>query len=112
MRKEEQEADGIEVTWGKPPPDHLRHPQPYSLPLMFFVRRGPTAHQHVLQVQCTGGRTAGRAQRATGKPDTFRLLKHSSATDLCILFFLQQDKEYYDDLEMELELADEDDQVL
>ncbi|KAJ9112358.1 hypothetical protein QFC19_000778 [Naganishia cerealis] len=24
----------------------------------------------------------------------------------------QQDKEYYDDLEMELELADEDDQVL
>ncbi|KAI5453957.1 hypothetical protein NCC49_004952 [Naganishia albida] len=65
MRKEEQEADGIEVTWED-------------------QQRINTFSKYNARV--------GELQEE---------LKER-----------QQDKEYYDDLEMELELADEDDQVL
>ncbi|KAJ9114838.1 hypothetical protein QFC20_001209 [Naganishia adeliensis] len=65
MRKEEQEADGIEVTWEDQ--QHINTFSKYNARLRDL--------QDELKVR-------------------------------------QQDKEYYDDLEMELELADEDDQVL
>ncbi|GHJ84316.1 hypothetical protein NliqN6_0718 [Naganishia liquefaciens] len=65
LRKEEQEADGIEVTW-----EDQQHINTFS---KYNARLGDL--QDELKTR-------------------------------------QQDKEYYDDLEMELELADEDDQVL
>jgi prefoldin subunit 4 len=110
LRREEEETDGIEVTWGEQGS---------------FMLHGTPAHQLHCYLACDPDdqqRINNFSKYNTRLSDIQSQLKRKKVgtegnRSACVLnadlrHRLQEEREYYDDLEMELELADEDGQVL
>ena len=71
--------------------------------------RGPATDQRVLKVQHPAIQHPGRAEKGSG--EQFAVSRRTNAQLIRAYAYTQEEKELYDDLEMELELADEKEPV-